>query len=224
MTATRSRSSPPTCRSSGACFHRFDAAPVFARILDRDIGGWFRIAPTADFTTSRRYLPDTNVLETTFTTAAGVVTVTDCLPMTSDPLHLAAAEHLVAKHLLVRVVRGVEGTVEMAVDFHPWFEYGLTTPYVEPLADDLLRATGSADALLLQSEIGPLTCDDGSARGVASVSAGDVRLVAMTADTAHHLVATRHDRDELLAAVRATVEFWEQWSAGRSTTGRTPTR
>ena len=125
-----------------ACFHRFDSAPVFARILDRDIGGWFRIAPTADFTTSRRYLPDTNVLETTFTTVAGVVTVTDCLPMTADPLHLAAAEHLVAKHLLVRVVRGVEGTVEMAVDFHPRFEYGLTTPYVEPLADDLLRAVG----------------------------------------------------------------------------------
>ncbi len=101
----------------------------------------------------------------------------------------------------------------MAVDFHPRFEYGLTTPYVEPLADDLLRASGSADALLLQSELGPLTCDDGSARGVGSVSAGDVRVVAMTADTAHHLTATRHDRDELLAAVRATVEFWEQWSA-----------
>ena len=196
-----------------ACFHRFDAAPVFARILDRDIGGWFRIAPTTEFTTSRRYLPDTNVLETTFTTAAGVVTVTDCLPMTSDPLHLAAAEHLVAKHLLVRVVRGVEGTVEMAVDFHPRFEYGLTTPYVEPLVDDLVRASGSADALLLQSELGPLTCADGCARSVAPVSAGDVCVVAMTADTAHHLVVTRHDRDELLAAVRATVEFWEQWSA-----------
>ncbi|MCM2416845.1 trehalase-like domain-containing protein [Streptomyces sp. RKAG293] len=64
-----------------ACFHRFDQRSVFARILDRERGGYFRIAPVAEYTTTRRYLPDTNVLETRFETATGAVTVTDCLPV-----------------------------------------------------------------------------------------------------------------------------------------------
>jgi alpha,alpha-trehalase len=196
-----------------ACFHRYDACPVFARILDRDIGGWFRIAPNGDFTSTRRYVPETNVLETTFRTSGGVVTVTDCLPVGPHPLHQAATEHLVAKHLLLRVVRGVGGEVEMRVDFHPRFEYGLTTPYVEPLGDDLLRATGSADALLLQSEIAPLTCDDGCATAIGTVAAGDVKVVAVQADTPHHLDSTPLDRTELLAALDATIQYWQQWSA-----------
>ena len=39
------------------CFHRFDARPVFARLLDWSGGGHFRIAPTAPATVTRRYLP-----------------------------------------------------------------------------------------------------------------------------------------------------------------------
>jgi GH15 family glucan-1,4-alpha-glucosidase len=197
-----------------ACFHRFDSRPVFARILDRAIGGWFRIAPSGEYTSTRRYLPGTNMLETRFETSTGVVTVTDCLPVGAHPLHPAATEHLVAKHLLLRVVRGVEGQVDLAVEFHPRFEYGLTTPFVEPLDDDLVRATGSADALLLQSELGPLHCNDGGARADATVAAGDVRVVALTSDTPHHLKVERHDRAELLAALDATERFWTQWSAG----------
>lgn len=39
------------------CFHRFDARPVFARLLDWRRGGHFRAA--APYQTSRRYLPET---------------------------------------------------------------------------------------------------------------------------------------------------------------------
>jgi GH15 family glucan-1,4-alpha-glucosidase len=175
-----------------ACFHRFDTRPVFARILDRDVGGWFRIAPTREFTSTRRYLPGTNVLETRFETSTGVVSVTDCLPVGAHPLHPAATEHLVAKHLLLRIVRGIEGRVDLRLELHPRFEYGLTTPFVEPVADDLIRASGSADAVLLQSEIGPLDCVDGGAVAEATVMAGDERVVALTADTAHHLRVQRY--------------------------------
>jgi GH15 family glucan-1,4-alpha-glucosidase len=65
-----------------AVFHRFDGRPVFARLLDRDIGGFFRVGPTApEVETRRRYVPGTNVLETTFSTNGGVVTLTDFLPV-----------------------------------------------------------------------------------------------------------------------------------------------
>src|ERR1700743_3298091 len=42
--------------------------PVFAGILDAKNGGRFELRPSADFTARRRYIPRTNVLETTFTT------------------------------------------------------------------------------------------------------------------------------------------------------------
>ena len=85
-----------------ACFHRFDQRSVFARILDRERGGYFRISPVGDYTTTRHYLPDTNVLETRFETTAGTVTVTDCLPVREDATHPGRVERRLADGLLLR--------------------------------------------------------------------------------------------------------------------------
>src|SRR5680860_1370882 len=188
-----------------ACFGRFDSAPAFARILDRDIGGWFRIAPTQPARSSHRYLPDTNVLETRFETDTGAVTITDCLPV-------GAAKDGLPDDLLVRVVHCVEGSVDMRLVFRPRFEYGLTTPFTELLADDLVRASGSAHALLLQSELAPLTCDDhGGADASSTVRAGETRIVALASDAPHRLAVDRLDRDELLAAVDGTIQSCQYW-------------
>jgi alpha,alpha-trehalase len=196
-----------------ACFGRFDSAPAFARILDRDIGGWFRIAPVQEARASHRYVPETNVLETRFETETGAVTVTDCLPV-------GDAKNGLPDDLLVRVVSGVEGSVEMGLIFRPRFEYGLTTPFTELLADDLVRASGSAHALLLQSDLGPLQCDDhGGADAVGTVRAGDTQVVALVSDAPHRLAVERLRRDDLLAAVDGTVRYWQDWSAATTYDG-----
>ncbi|QMU69126.1 trehalase-like domain-containing protein [Streptacidiphilus sp. P02-A3a] len=109
-----------------ACFHRFDQRSVFARMLDRERGGFFRIAPAGDYTTTRRYLPETNVLETTFVTSTGTATVTDCLPV-QEGLTGRVGHHEL-DGLLLRTVQGTSGTVDLLLEFYPRFEYGLTTP------------------------------------------------------------------------------------------------
>src|SRR3712207_5552850 len=63
------------------CLPDLDSASVFATLLDRDRGGRFALAPAVPFTAARRYLPATNVLETTFTTEQGSVRVTDAMTL-----------------------------------------------------------------------------------------------------------------------------------------------
>src|SRR5437867_11642987 len=60
------------------CLPRYDSESVFGRILDPEAGHW-SIRPSAAFTSERRYLPGTLVLETTFTTGTGVVKLTDAM-------------------------------------------------------------------------------------------------------------------------------------------------
>jgi len=100
-------------------FHRFEARPVFGRILDWAKAGFFRIAPLDnDYESSRRYLPGTNVLETTFRTASGTLVLTDLFAYRMDG-HVVHPDHQ-----LIRVARCTEGEVSVKVKIVPRFDYG----------------------------------------------------------------------------------------------------
>src|ERR1700751_527432 len=60
------------------CLPRYDSPSVFGRILDPSAGYW-SIRPTTEFTSERRYLPGTLVVERTFTTDTGSVRLTDAM-------------------------------------------------------------------------------------------------------------------------------------------------
>jgi alpha,alpha-trehalase len=196
-----------------ACFHRFDGSPVFARILDRDRGGYFRIAPSGDFRATRRYLPHTNVLETRFETETGAVTVTDCLPVREDHTRPGVPERRPPGHLLLRRVRGEAGTVELDMIFAPRFEYGMTTPFLELSGEDLARVAGGPDELLLQSDLAPLRpTGTGGCTARTTLAAGEERYVALTHARAGRLAVRRWSEVELRGRLEETVEFWTHWA------------
>lgn len=218
------RSCALVCRDGSvewACFHRFDARPVFARILDREIGGWFRIAPTVEYQVSRRYLPGTNVLETRFETASGVVTLTDCIPLRADGAVRGKSVVDDPAGMLLRVLRGESGEVEMMLEFRPRFEYGLTTPLVTGAEDGLAVATGGPEAILLQSDLGSLQMDADHAgcHARATLRAGETQIVAMTAAESGELAVRRIDSDTLLAREAETIRFWQDWTAAMAYDG-----
>src|SRR5436190_7947328 len=66
------------------CLPNFDSPSVFAAVVDADRGGSFTLTPAIPGRAARRYIPDTNVLETIWTTDAGSVRVVDAMTLPRD--------------------------------------------------------------------------------------------------------------------------------------------
>jgi len=113
------------------CLPRYDSPAVFAQILDPEGGHW-QIKPCGAYRTERRYLPGTLVIETTFATETGSVRLMDALAFAEGQRHHELGFH--APHLLLRLVEGVLGEVQLCFELAPRPEYGLVKP--------LFRATG----------------------------------------------------------------------------------
>jgi GH15 family glucan-1,4-alpha-glucosidase len=185
-------------------FHRFEARPVFARLLDWEKGGFFRIAPTDEYEVTRRYLPRTNVLETHFQTEKGVLVLTDCFA-----LHLEKGH---PEHRLIRHVRCDEGEVAVKAKFEPRFDYGLTEPRVEQLESDLAIAYGGPDALVLQSELPIATTEVSACAGAGTLKDGEDAYVVLTWHLPHELEPQRLPRRMIAKELKSTVRSWEEWA------------
>jgi GH15 family glucan-1,4-alpha-glucosidase len=193
-------------------FHRFEARPVFGRILDWAKAGFFRIAPLDDdYEPTRRYVPGTNVLETTFHTPTGTLVLTDffCFRM-PEPGEDAHSAH--PDHQLIRIARCAEGEVAVKVKLVPRFDYGLTTPRLETLADDLVVVYGGADALVLQSELPFGDAERSATQGNRTLRAGEEAFVSLSYQLPHELEPRRLTRDEVHAKLEETSAAWAAWA------------
>jgi GH15 family glucan-1,4-alpha-glucosidase len=122
------------------CVPRFDASACFAALLGTADHGRFLLAPSRPAQSSRRYVPDTMVLETEHDTDTGRVRVVDCLvPRRERPL-------------LVRIVEGLEGEVEMRMELVVRFDFGSIVPWVHRV-DGAWRAVAGPDGLELYTPV-----------------------------------------------------------------------
>jgi hypothetical protein len=83
------------------------------------------VRPREPFTSVRRYIEDTNVLETTFTTERGRIRLVDLMPVSSEA---DKRRDLAPEHEVLRAVEGVEGEVDVEVFCDPRPAYGAVTP------------------------------------------------------------------------------------------------
>ncbi len=104
------------------CLPRFQDSSLFAAILDGKHGGAWTIQPEEPHHSTSRYLPDTNVLETVFTTPSGVMRVVDFMP--ASAYDLAKAPGPSHRPRLVRIVEGLAGRVKYTSKVNPAFGYG----------------------------------------------------------------------------------------------------
>lgn len=106
------------------CLPRFDSRSLFARILDRDRGGAWSIQPITAFESSHQYQGNTNVLVTTFTCTEGRIQLLDFMDISGNERQ----QHRAAPGRLIRIVEGIEGTVEIVSNCTPRPDYAREVP------------------------------------------------------------------------------------------------
>jgi GH15 family glucan-1,4-alpha-glucosidase len=179
-----------------------DSPPPFAALLDSENGGSFELHPLGEFTVRRRYLPSTNVLQTTFSTKTGTVRVTDALA-TGEAGRLPWTE-------LIRRVDGMTGTVRMRWRIAPGTVFNTASAWVQN--------TGNGDVLLVDDV---LISVRGVDHGEAKPEGAAIHGTFTASKGSHHVVALSATHDEPLRvltpglldrAADRTIRNWRTWS------------
>jgi GH15 family glucan-1,4-alpha-glucosidase len=199
------------------CLPRFDSPSVFGAMLDRD-AGMFRLGPAdVQVPASRRYLPGTMVLETSWGTRGGWIIVRDVLLIgpwhhehDRSNTHRRAPTDYDADHVLLRTVRCVNGEVQLLVDCEPWFDYGRTPAEWEHTGEGYREAKATAEGVDIELQLVSdmnIGFEGPRATGRTLLKQGDVRFVAL-AFSEHAPPTTYEDAYDRLVW---TAHHWQHW-------------
>ena len=186
------------------CLPDIDSPSIFAGLLDSKRGGSFKLSPDVPFDVERRYLPGTNVLETTFHTDVGAVRVTDAMTL--------PAAGLTPFREVARRVEGLSGCVPLRWKVEPRYGYGrwktrIDTRGMVPVA------SAYSDAVAIRSwNAGKPELAGGTIGAQFQARQGDRALVALAA--AHQEPLVFPNRASVEARIDGTTAFWKHWSDG----------
>ena len=191
------------------CLPDIDSPSVFAAVLDADRGGRFALQPRGPHEAQHRYLPDTNVLETTFTTSTGVARVTDALTLPGDGLGPSRE--------LARRVEGLAGRVPLHWRIEPRFGYGSAPTRLETREPHPVATSGSDALAVCAWDAGRVQCDDAGFGADFETREGGRSAIALVSAHAEPLVFPSRAQTE--ARLEATVAFWRRWASELTYTG-----
>ena len=190
------------------CLPRFDSGAAFARLLDRERGGYCSVAPRGDrWTSSRRYVDDTLVLETTFEARGGNATLYDFFSATGDGDRGPQ---------LVRVLEATRGSVDMDVRIAPRFDYGEVRPWIRRHGHRLFSAIGGNDGLVVWCDEELEENPEHELTVRFTLAAGDRRHLSLTYCAPETIDAhegpDEPDASTLDAALDEAVSRWRKWT------------
>jgi GH15 family glucan-1,4-alpha-glucosidase len=207
----------PSGQVEWMCVPRHDSPSIFAAMLDRGAGK-FAVAPYGvREPASRRYLPGSLMLETTWQTRTGWLVVRDALCMgpwhnleERSKTHRRSPTDYDAEHCLLRSVRCVSGSVDVSMTCEPAFDYGRREPmwhYEGPgYGEVVATAEGSGVKLRLTTDLRPGI----EGRGVHArtrMVEGQTHFVALSWSP----LPPPRTEDEARLRFGRTSEYWRQW-------------
>lgn len=187
---------------SWLCLPAFDSPSLFGALLDADRGGRWRVEPSGGGRGTQRYLPDTNVLETTFSDdGGGTLTVVDFMPVAGARGRFPELHRVVS-------CRGAAATV--AVQFAPHFDYATRPARWQRRGDGWLAADEDDDVVTVVGPPGVVWAADATGvTGELRMEPGQRVAFVMRFDDDEVLRLTDYETDRKLAA---TVAWWSAWA------------
>jgi GH15 family glucan-1,4-alpha-glucosidase len=209
----------PSGQVEWMCVPRMDSPSLFGAMLDRD-AGMFRLSPAeARVPAGQRYIPGTNILETTWGTKTGWLIVRDVLlvgPWRHDRershTHRRSPTDYDAEHVLLRTLRCVNGMVQVQMECDPIYDYGRAPATWEYSGEAYEECAATFDehdlALRLRSDL-RLGIEGSTVRARTTMHDGDHAFVALSwSDN-----AGPQDWDDAYGRLVRTADFWHEWLA-----------
>ena len=199
------------------CLPRMDSPSVFGSLLGRHAGS-FRVAPSDVLVPSaRRYLPGTMILETSWGTPTGWIVVRDLLvvgPWRHETelshTHRRTPTDYDSEHILLRMIRCVNGEVQTIVECEPVFDYGrrfAKWAYNDHVYHQaVVSAEGTDVALTLTTDM-RLGFEGGRASARTLLKQGDVRFVALSWGSKEPPLTSADAYERLVW----TAHHWQHW-------------
>ena len=191
------------------CWPRFDSASIFGAIVDPTSGGRWSICPESDSQTSRRYIDDTNVLETTFSIDSAKVVLTDFMPVTSEE---EKKRRLWPEHEVIRQVTCKNGEMLVVVHFDPRPDYGRAIPSIKDAGKLGWRIDMGTSLLSLRSDIALAPNTDVGLSAKLTLKTGDTIAFSLTFSDEGPAVLPPLGgfvREKL----NLTINWWQRWAA-----------
>jgi GH15 family glucan-1,4-alpha-glucosidase len=177
------------------CLPSFDSAACFAALLGDSENGRWLIAPDCEIKkVTRKYRDDTLILETTFETEGGTVTLVDLMtPATETPD-------------LIRLVVGVRGTVPMRMELSLRFDYGSVVPWVRSNGSGIVAIAGP-DTVHLRTPV-KLEGENFKTTARFTISAGEKIPFDLCWYASHRDEPNPLDVEKAIAETEA---WWREW-------------
>jgi GH15 family glucan-1,4-alpha-glucosidase len=186
---------------------QFDSASIFAAILDRDVGGLWSISCPARTEVTRRYVVDTNVLETRFAGPDGIAVLTDFMPVATEE---QKREVLWPEHELIRRVECRSGEVTLDVRFDPRPDYGRSNATFKNGGTLGWRMEFGRSLLALRSSVTLALDPKGGLSAEVKLAAGESAEFSLTFSTEGPAVLA--PLDLVRQKLELTIAWWQTWA------------
>ena len=193
------------------CLPNFSNPSVFGRLLDPR-GGSFSLHPTQPFTSTRRYVEGTAVLETTFETEGGSARIFDCLPVVDGIRQMRPMREI------LRIVEGVRGTVSFRASIDPRPDYARLAPspkfrsrlgWSYPWRNEILNVRSDVE----------LTSEDSALCGTFPLAPGQRRYFSLSYCQSEPAILPPLG-ETVDRRLGSTVAWWQGWSSQIKYEGR----
>jgi len=191
------------------CMPRIDSDSCFGRLLDWEKGGYAALFPDGEgFTSTRRYLPGTMIVETRFSNDNAEVLLYDFFAMQNDPKGRPW-------HALFRIVEGVRGEACLSADIGPRFDYGEIIPRFQFHREGVHTAVGGNKAFLIRSDCGLEKESHEELSASFQVAAGQRKRMMIRyvePESLGELAGEEFAWEEADACLENTRARWEEWT------------